>query len=126
MSPRIWIPPYWINMGAMAITTLAGAELIRVFAEVNPICEMLPFVKGVDYYVLGYCNMVDSHAVSAGGLSKYFIRRFKFQYDPLYWGLVFPLGMYSVCSLKLGVILKVGVMHWIAQAFLLSVCYWHG
>ncbi|MEZ4486698.1 MAG: tellurite resistance/C4-dicarboxylate transporter family protein [Cyanobacteriota/Melainabacteria group bacterium] len=117
-EPSDLIPPYWINMGAMAITTLAGAELIRVFAEVNPICEMLPFVKGLTTMYWATATWWIPMLLVLG-VWRHFIRRFKFQYDPLYWGLVFPLGMYSVCSLKLGVILKVGVMHWIAQGFLI-------
>ena len=31
MEPAKLTPPYWINMGALAITTLAGARLIRCF-----------------------------------------------------------------------------------------------
>jgi tellurite resistance protein TehA-like permease len=29
------------------------------------------------------------------GLWRYAYRRFPLQYDPLYWGAVFPLGMYA-------------------------------
>ncbi len=40
-------PPYWINMGAVAITTLAGASLLSSQAELWPFLAMLrPFVAG--------------------------------------------------------------------------------
>jgi tellurite resistance protein TehA-like permease len=40
-------PPYWINMGAMAISTLAGALLIQS-APVDPLLrELVPFLKGL-------------------------------------------------------------------------------
>jgi tellurite resistance protein TehA-like permease len=29
---------------------------------------------------------------------RYVIQRFPLRYDPLYWGAVFPLGMYSVAT----------------------------
>ncbi|HKR22115.1 MAG TPA: tellurite resistance/C4-dicarboxylate transporter family protein, partial [Pyrinomonadaceae bacterium] len=35
-------PPYWINMGAVAITTLAGARLIIAAAEWTTLGELLP------------------------------------------------------------------------------------
>src|SRR5690606_24734925 len=39
-------PPYWINMGAVAITTLAGSTLL-LNAEAAPLLvELAPFVKG--------------------------------------------------------------------------------
>lgn len=39
-------PPYWINMGAVAITTLAGARLILAAPESRLLAEILPFIKG--------------------------------------------------------------------------------
>ena len=39
-------PPYWINMGAVAITTLAGARLILAVGEWSFLAEILPFLKG--------------------------------------------------------------------------------
>ena len=39
--------PYWINMGAMAISTLAGAGLVANGTHSPLIRELLPFIKGV-------------------------------------------------------------------------------
>ncbi len=39
-------PPYWINMGAVAITTLAGAGLIIAAPEWSLLGEISPFLKG--------------------------------------------------------------------------------
>ncbi len=39
-------PPYWINMGAMAISTLAGSLLIINSADAPFLLSLLPFLKG--------------------------------------------------------------------------------
>ena len=48
-------PPYWINMGAMAISTLAGALLVLNAAEAPFLHSILPFLKGatVLYWATG-------------------------------------------------------------------------
>lgn len=33
---------------------------------------------------------------------RHVCRRLPLHYDPEYWGLVFPLGMYATCTLELG------------------------
>lgn len=116
-EPSDLIPPYWINMGAVAITTLAGAELIRVFGDLPVINGMLPFIKGLTmmYWATAtwWIPMLLVLAIWRHG-----VRRFKLAYDPLYWGLVFPLGMYAVCTFRLGVILKISMFSLVAHAFL--------
>lgn len=116
-EPSDLIPPYWINMGAMAISTLAGSELVLRFSNVSLIGELLPFVKGVT--VLYWATATWWIPMLLGlGVWRHGIRRFRFTYDPLYWGLVFPLGMYSVCSLKLATAVDVPTVTIIARVFL--------
>ena len=35
------------------------------------------------------------------GAWRHVYRRFPLRYDPLYWGAVFPLGMYTVATVRL-------------------------
>src|SRR6185295_6070386 len=46
LSPGDLSPPYWINMGAMAISTLAGSLLIVNAPDAPFLLSLLPFVKG--------------------------------------------------------------------------------
>ena len=94
------MPPYWINMGAMAISTLAGALLILNTPHAPFIHSMLPFIKGftVFYWATGtwWIPMLVVLAIWRHG-----IKRFPFTYDPMYWGAVFPLGMYAASTLRM-------------------------
>ncbi|MDE1884340.1 MAG: tellurite resistance/C4-dicarboxylate transporter family protein [Xanthomonadaceae bacterium] len=99
-SPADLSPPYWINMGAMAISTLAGSLLIINTPHAPFINSMLPFIKGftVFYWATGtwWIPMLVVLAVWRHG-----IKRFPFAYDPMYWGAVFPLGMYAASTLRM-------------------------
>lgn len=93
-SPGDLTPPYWINMGAMAISTLAGSLLIVNAPDAPFLLSLLPFLKGftVFYWATGTW-WVPMLLVLAGW--RYLYKRYPLQYDPLYWGAVFPLGMYA-------------------------------
>ncbi len=97
LSPGDLTPPYWINMGAMAISTLAGSLLIVNAPDAPFLDSLLPFIKGftVFYWATGswWIPMLVLLA-----LWRHAYRRFPMTYDPLYWGAVFPLGMYATST----------------------------
>lgn len=95
--PSDLAPPYWINMGAMAISTLAGSLLI-INSSNAPFLESLePFIKGftIFYWATGSWWIP---MLLILGVWRHIIKRFPLTYDPLYWGAVFPLGMYSAST----------------------------
>ncbi len=103
--PSDLAPPYWINMGAMAISTLAGSLLILNVDHAPLLGSLLPFLKGftVFYWVTGtwWVPMLVILAVW-----RHVYKRFPLAYDPLYWGAVFPLGMYAVSTLRMSQALR--------------------
>ena len=50
------------------------------------------------------------------GVWRHVFRRFPLRYDPLYWGAVFPLGMYSAATRQMAIALELpflGPLPWI-------------
>jgi tellurite resistance protein TehA-like permease len=100
MHPSDLAPPYWINMGAVAISTLAGSLLVAA-APLSPVLrELLPFVKGLTLMFWATATWWIPMLVILG-VWRHVYSRFPLRYDPLYWGAVFPLGMYTVSTFRL-------------------------
>jgi tellurite resistance protein TehA-like permease len=93
-------PPYWINMGAVAITTLAGARLIIAASEWSLLSEVVPFLKGFTLFFWAAATWWIP-LLLALGFWRHVYRKFPLKYDPQYWGMVFPFGMYTVCTFQL-------------------------
>ncbi len=93
-------PPYWINMGAVAITTLAGARLIIAAPEWSFLAEILPFLKGFTLFFWAWGTWWIPLLIILG-FWRHVYKRFPLRYNPQYWGMVFPLGMYTVCTFQL-------------------------
>lgn len=93
-------PPYWINMGAVAITTLAGARLIIAASEGTMLGDVMPFLKGFTLFFWAAGTWWIPLLLILG-FWRHVYRRFPLRYDPQYWGMVFPFGMYTVCTFQL-------------------------
>jgi tellurite resistance protein TehA-like permease len=93
-------PPYWINMGAVAITTLAGARLIIAAPGSALLNELTPFLKGFTLFFWA-AGTWWIPLLLALGFWRHVYKRFPLKYDPQYWGMVFPFGMYTVCTFQL-------------------------
>lgn len=104
-DPERLNPPYWINMGAVAITTLAGSLLI-LHAPLWPFLdEVLPFLKG---FTLLFWSTASwwIPVLLILGIWRHGFRHVALRYDVQYWSIVFPIGMYSVATFRLSAALK--------------------
>lgn len=90
-------PPYWINMGAMAISTFAGCSLIEASASSPMLVQFVPFLRGGTLLCWATATWWIPLLV-AFGVWRHAYHKVSFGYDLRYWSMVFPLGMYSVAT----------------------------
>jgi tellurite resistance protein TehA-like permease len=100
LPPGELTPPYWINMGAMAISTLAGARLVEQAGRLPLLAELLPFLKGLTLLFWATATWWIP-VLLALGVWRHLVKRVPLTYEHGYWAAVFPLGMYTVCTQNL-------------------------
>jgi tellurite resistance protein TehA-like permease len=87
-------------MGAVAITTLAGARLIIAAPQWTVLTDFMPFLKGFTLFFWAAGTWWIPLLLILG-FWRHVYKKFPLKYDPQYWGMVFPFGMYTVCTIQL-------------------------
>ena len=123
-APEDLAPTYWINMGAMAISALAGALLVTHAAGAPLLTRLLPVLAGGSllYWAVGtwWIPLLAGLAVW-----RYLHHRYPLRYDVGYWGAVFPLGMYSAATHQMSVALGLRFLAPAARGFFyVAVAAW--
>jgi tellurite resistance protein TehA-like permease len=117
LAPKDLTPRYWINMGAVAITTLAGTSLLEIGQE-------LPFLAPFGPFILGFTFLCWVTAtwwiplLLLLSIWRYLVRRVEFAYTAEYWSVVFPLGMYTTCTIHLSDVMGLGALMEIPRYFI--------
>jgi tellurite resistance protein TehA-like permease len=114
-APSDLMPPYWINMGAMAISTLVGV-LVAERISGSALKELRPFVEGFTIFFWVTATWWIPMLVILG-YWRHIAKRFPLSYDPLYWGAVFPLGVYSVATYRLAEFWQLRFLFWVPKCF---------
>jgi tellurite resistance protein TehA-like permease len=117
LEPSDLAPPYWINMGAAAITALAGAVLVGAAPHSPVLQQLLPFVRGFTLFWWATATWWIPMLVILA-IWRHVYRKFPLRYDPLYWGAVFPLGMYTVSTFRLSRALDAPYLEQIPRLFI--------
>ena len=123
-APSDLMPPYWINMGAMAISTLAGTLLLARTDASPLLAHLRPFTLGLTILFWATATWWIPMLVILG-FWRHVYKRFPLTYSPLYWGAVFPLGMYTACTYRLADVTTVKFLHTIPPLFIgIAVAAW--
>lgn len=100
VKPDDITPLLWVVMGAAAITTNAGSTLILTDSGISFLHSMRPFIDGVTLVMWAWATWWIP-LLLLFGIWKHGICRVPLTYTPMFWSLVFPLGMYALASLRL-------------------------
>jgi tellurite resistance protein TehA-like permease len=92
-------PPYWIAMGATAITVFAGGRLLAM--DTTPVTVATrPVVMGLAVILWAFGTWLTPMLVVFSAWR--FREAGRIDYAPSLWSVVFPLGMYAAASIEIG------------------------
>jgi tellurite resistance protein TehA-like permease len=117
LKPGGLTPPYWISMGAAAISTLAGATLVAALTGSRLLPQVLQFIEGATLLFWAVATWWIPLLVILE-VWQHFFHKVGFAYSHDYWGLVFPLGMYAACSVHVAHLTRLPGLLILPRAFI--------
>lgn len=110
-------PLFWVVMGAAAITVNAGSAMMIAEGEVGYLSSMMPFVDGLTLVFWAWASWLIPLFVIFG-VWRHVVMKAPLEYSPMYWSLVFPLGMYTVATWQLAAADEFTFMKQIPEVFI--------
>lgn len=133
VAPSEVMPLFWVVMGAAAIASNAGCALLMCAPPVPFLIAQRPFVQAMTLILWAWATWWIPLLVIVG-IWKHGVNRVPITYHPMYWSLVFPLGMYSAVSHRLSLVADLAplgtiahTMMWVAlSAWTIAMVGWAG
>jgi tellurite resistance protein TehA-like permease len=123
VRPDDLTPPYWVTMGATAITVLGAAQILAM-APAPAVTVARPVVAGLAVVLWAFGTWLIPLLV-AFGVWRHGRHRVRLAYLPSFWSIVFPLGMYAVASMTLGTVAGLPIVEAIGRAWtVVAVAAW--
>lgn len=123
VRPADLTPPYWVTMGATAITVLASARILAMPAA-PAVTATRGVVAGLGTVLWAFGTWLIPLLV-AFGIWRHVRHRVRLGYVPALWSIVFPLGMYAEASMQLGTVAGLPIVEAIGRSWTwLAVAVW--
>ena len=114
LDPKEIDPPAWIAAGAMAITVLAGSNLLIAAPHSQALAQLKSFLEG--FVILAWATATFWFPlIVALGAWRHIVRRVPLRYHPAFWALVFPIGMYGAATFQMLDAIKLDHLGWLPQ-----------
>jgi tellurite resistance protein TehA-like permease len=117
VTPAALTPSYWITMGALAISTLAGTALVAAAPRSTILLDALPELRILTLALwTGGTSWIPLLIIFA--VWRHTIGHIPLTYNHTYWSMVFPLGMYAACTFEIGALAGTAAIRAVASGFL--------
>jgi len=111
LEPTEADPPAWIAAGAVAITVLAGSNLLATRSVSARVDRLGPLIEGLVTLAWATATFWFPLMVAIG-VWRHIVRHVPLRYHPSYWALVFPLGMYGAATFKMRTVIELDELEW--------------
>lgn len=117
LKPEDISPLLWVVMGATAISANAGTGLLIEDPRLPFLAAQRPFIDGITLMIWAWGTWWIP-MLFLFGFWKHVVVGLPLKYEPVMWSFVFPLGMYAVASMRLGLTAEFAPLQWISQVMI--------
>ena len=117
LDPTEASPRAWIAAGAVAISVLAGSNLLLAGEVSERVARLAPFIEGMT--VLAWATATFWFPLMVAiGVWRHVVRRLALRSHPSYWALVFPIGRYGAATFRMRAAIELDHLGWLPRVAL--------